>query len=190
MLERQPWWPTRPGLRRTLDVRKLMVQGPDRDTHIWGKVETDPAYRELARSIWMQHFTGPPPPPLRTAEGRRQVFGAQIERAAKAIATLRARGVRVVFVRPPSNGAYYAFESQALPRAQTWDLLLQRTGTPGIHFEDHPEQQGLELPEWSHLSQADARRYTLALAPVVDAQFRRQEATQVTQATALARRAP
>jgi hypothetical protein len=177
VLERQPWWPPRPGLRRDFDVRKLMVQGPDRDTHMWRKVETDLAYRDLCRSIWAQHFTGPPPPPFRTPEGRAQLFGAQIERAAKAVATLRARGVPVVFVRPPSDGDYYAFESKVMPRAQTWDLLLQRTGAPGIHFEDHPEQQGLALPEWSHLTHADARRYTTALAPRVEREFQRLQAS-------------
>jgi hypothetical protein len=183
VLERQTWWPPRPGLRREFDVRKLMEQHADRDTHIWAKVETDIAYRDLCRSIWSQHFTGPPPPPFRTAEGRAQLFGAQIERAAKAVATLRARGVPVVFVRPPSDGDYYAFESKVMPRAQTWDLLLRRTGAPGVHFEDHAQLQGLELPEWSHLTRADARRYTTALAPLVQREFERQRAGSAQVAT-------
>ncbi|QSX79948.1 hypothetical protein I8J32_004260 [Lysobacter solisilvae] len=191
VLERQPWWPLRPELRRHMDVRKLMVLGADRDTHLWSKVETDAQYRALAQSIWAQHFTGPPPPPMRTPEGRAALFGAQVDRAAKAVAVLRARGVPVVFVRPPSDGAYYAFEQAALPRAQTWDLLLQRTGAPGIHFEDHRALQGLELPEWSHLTHADARRFTTALAPLVVREFERQDhARQQAAATATAARTP
>ncbi|MFC5578859.1 hypothetical protein ACFPOA_12655 [Lysobacter niabensis] len=172
-------WPLRPQMRKDTRVRKLMVQdSPDRNTHMWRKVEVDAPYRALARSIWAENFTGPPPPMMDTPEKARALVAAQIERASKAVATLRARGVRVVFVRPPSNGAYYAFEQKAMPRAQTWDVLLQRTGAPGIHFEDYPQLQGYELPEWSHLTAADARRFTAQLQPLVEREFRRQEAGQ------------
>ena len=171
-------WPPRPGLLKDTTVRKLMVQEGDRNTHIWRKVEVDPQYRALARSIWAEKFTGPPPPMMDTPEKARKLMETQIERAAKAIATLRARGVRVVFVRPPSDGEYYAFEQKTTPRARTWDVLLQRTGTPGIHFEDHPQLQGYELPEWSHLTAADAKRFTTALAPLIEREFAREEAGQ------------
>lgn len=172
-------WPLRPGLRKGTRVRKLMVQDSgDRNTHMWRKVEADPQYRDLARSIWVEILNGPPPPMMDTPEKARKLMEMQIERAAKAIATLRARGVRVVFVRPPSDGAYYAFEQKVMPRAWTWDVLLQRTGTPGIHFEDHPQLQGYELPEWSHLTAADAKRFTIALAPLVEHEFARAEPKQ------------
>lgn len=36
--------------------------------------------------------------------------------------------------RPPSDGPYYTFERKALPRNETWDVLLQQTGISGIHF--------------------------------------------------------
>lgn len=177
VLRRQDW-PQRPGLRKDTRVRKLMVQEGDRNTHIWRKVEVDPQYRALARSIWAENFTGPPPPMMDTPEKARMLMETQIDRAAKAIAILRARGVRVVFVRPPSNGEYYAFEQKTTPRARTWDVLLQRTGTPGIHFEDHPQLQGYELPEWSHLTAADAKRFTTALAPLIEREFAREEIGQ------------
>lgn len=171
-------WPPRPGLPKDTRVRKLMVQDGDRNTHIWRKVEVDPQYRALARSIWAEKFTGPPPPMMNTPEKARKLMETQIERAAKAIATLRARGVRVVFVRPPSAGEYYAFEQKTTPRARTWDVLLQRTGTPGIHFEDYPQLQGYELPEWSHLTAADSKRFTTALAPLIEREFAREDQEQ------------
>jgi hypothetical protein len=172
-------WPPRPGLRKDTRVRKLMTQDSgDRNTHIWRKVETDPQYRALARSIWAENFTGPPPPMMDTPEKARKLMETQIERAVKAIAILRARGVRVVFVRPPSDGEYYAFEQKTTPRARTWDVLLQRTGTPGIHFEDYPQLQGYELPEWSHLTAADAKRFTTALAPLIEREFAREQPEQ------------
>ena len=172
---RRQAWPPRPGLQKNTRVRKLMVQDSgDRNTHIWRKVEVDPQYRALARSIWAETFTGPPPPNMDTPAKARKVMETQIDRATKAIATLRARGVRVVLLRPPSNGPYYAFEQKTTPRAQTWDVLLQRTGVPGIHFEDYPQLQGYELPEWSHMTAADARRFTAQLQPLVERELRRQ----------------
>ncbi len=110
---------------------------------------------------------------METPEKRRKVFDAQITKAANAIAKLRARSVPVVFVRAPSNGEYYEYEQTYFPREETWDPLLQRTGAPGIHFDDHPQLQGFELPEWSHLTSADADRFTAALVPLVMVEFAR-----------------
>jgi len=176
VVRRQSWWPPRPGMRGYTRVRKLAEHDADRNTYMWDKVEKDVAYRDLARSIWAQDFAGPMPG-METAEAARKVIDEQIDKTAKAIATMRARGVRIVFVRPPSNGDYYAWEQKYLSRAETWDRLLERTATPGIHFEDYPQLQGYELPEWSHISAADAVKFTEQLAPLVVAEFERLEAT-------------
>ncbi|MGH8213337.1 MAG: hypothetical protein ACREPP_08945, partial [Rhodanobacteraceae bacterium] len=42
------------------------------------------------------------------------------------------------------------------------------TGAPGVHFQDHPELQGLWLPEWSHLATRDAVRFTGSLYAVIE----------------------
>jgi hypothetical protein len=84
------------------------------------------------------------------------------------VAKLRARGVKVVFVRPPSAGPYLEAEERELPRAATFDALLVATGAPGIHFQDYPELQEFELPEWSHLSEPDAERFTAALYAILE----------------------
>lgn len=176
VLKRQAW-PERAGMPVMYAVRKLLVQGPDRGSHIWSKVETDPQYRELARTIWAQRFDAPPPPGMDTPEKLQKVIDKQIERAVDAVARLRARGVSVVFVRPPTGGRYLEFDNKVFPRAKTWDVLLARTGAPGIHFEDYPELQGLELPEWSHLALADARKFTAAVQAIVARDFWPREAT-------------
>jgi len=173
VVQRQDW-PQRPGRPTSMRVRKLSMSEADRNTHMWSKVENDPEYRDLCRAIWAQDFGGPLPGMEKPADKRRLIDG-EIAKAAAAIRTLRARGVLIVFVRPPSSGEYYAYEQKYLPRAETWDLLLQRTGAPGIHFEDYPQLQGYELPEWSHMSASEARRYTAALAPLVEAEFERME---------------
>lgn len=167
-------WPLREGMHKDTRVRKLMTQEADRNTHMWRKVENDPQYRALARSIWAEHFNRPPPPNMDTPDKARRLATEQIARAAKAVATLRQRGVPVVFVRPPSTSAYYAFEQKKLPRPNTWNPLLQRTGAPGIHFEDYPQLQGYELPEWSHLATDDAERFTEVLVPLVERELQAQ----------------
>ena len=171
VLARQPW-PVRAGTHPRISVRKLSNSDADRNTHLWSKLQTDAAYRALARRIWSQQFAGPPPPGFETPAKAAAIAQAQIERAVAAVRTLRARGVRVVFLRPPVIGPYYAFEERITPRAQTWDVLLRRTGEPGISFTDYPQLQGYELPEWSHLSAPEARRFTAALVPIVEEAFR------------------
>jgi hypothetical protein len=168
VVKRQPW-PDRPGKPSNLDVRKLAVTDVDRNTHMWGKVESDPDYRALARKIWTQDFAPSPEDPPR--EEMDKMRDEQIDKAAKAVATLRARGVKVLFVREPSAGPYLEYDNRLFARSTSWDVLLAKSGAPGIHFEDYPELQGLELPEWSHLAYADAQKFTASLHAIVVRDF-------------------
>ena len=169
VLLRQPW-PLRAGAHPNTRVRKLAVQDADRNSHMWSRVVQDAAYRAMSRRIWAERF-GAPPPEMDTAAKRQAVYDKQIDRAVKAVATLRSHGVAVVFVRMPSAGDYYAYEQKYFPRADTWDKLIARTGVPGLHFEDHAEMQGYDLPEWSHMSEAEAQRFTAAFAPLAEQAF-------------------
>jgi hypothetical protein len=168
VLARQPW-PKRRGKASFMSVRKLAETEADRNSYLWSKVETDPQYREMARSIWRQDFqpSAQDPPP----EEERKTEKEQIDRMAKAVAKLRARGVNVVFVRMPSTGEYLAYENREFPRARTWDALLAATGAPGIHFEDYPQLRGYDLPEWSHMTRAEAERFTTALYGIIAHDF-------------------
>jgi len=172
VLARQPW-PARPGKRWFTEVRKLAESESDRNTHLWSKVGDDLGYREIARNIWREGFvpSDDDPTPEEVAKGIHE----QIERAAKAVARLRARGVKVLFVRMPSTGEYLAYENRMFPRARTWDVLLTTTGAPGIHFEDYPQLrpdvQGYYLPEWSHMVRADGERVTAALYRIIERDF-------------------
>jgi hypothetical protein len=168
VLKRQPW-PERPGRGWPMPVRKLAVTEADRNTHMWDKVETDPDYRALMRQVWLHDLalSADDPPPAKRQEKALQ----QIERAVKAVHTLQARGVKVLFVRPPSTGPYLEYDERLFPRKTSWDVLLARTGAPGIHFQDYPELQGLEQPEWSHLSYAAADQYTARLYRIIERDF-------------------
>ena len=174
-------WPLRPGMKPNTRVRKLSDQDVDRNTYMWSKVENDPAYRALVRNIWAERLNGPPPPNMDTPAKVQKLIDQQIQRAVDAIVKLRARGVQVLFVRPPSMGPYLVFETKVFPREKTWDVLLKRTGAPGIHFQDYPELQGYDQPEWSHLSASEAKRFTATLVPIIERDFwkRPAQASQV-----------
>jgi hypothetical protein len=172
VLARQAW-PPRPGKPWPSAVRRLSEHESDRNSYLWSKVADDPQYRGLVRSIWQQRFspaTDPPPAQLR------KTIEEQIDRTAKAVAKLRGRGVQVLFLRAPSDGEYLAYERRLFPRVSTWDALLAASGAPGIHFEDYPELQGYYLPEWSHMTRAEAERYTVALYGVIRRDFWRPDA--------------
>lgn len=168
VLARQAW-PARPGRQWHLSVRKLSETEADRNTYLWSKVSTDLEYRALARSIWHRDLQPSPddPSPQEALKTEKE----QVERAAKVVAKLRARGVKVLFVRMPSGGEYLAYENRNFPRARTWDALLAATGTPGIHFEDYPALQGYYLPEWSHMTRAEGERFTAQLYGIIDRDF-------------------
>jgi hypothetical protein len=168
LLERQPW-PERPGRHVFLDPRKLGYHEVDRNSYVWDKVADDPEYRELWHRIWRDafQFSADYPPPAEALKIEKE----QIARAARVVAKLRARGVKVLFVRLPSSDEYLAFEGRKFPRARAWTALLAATGAPGIYFEDYPELQGYYLPEWSHMTHSEAERFTAALHGVVMRNF-------------------
>jgi hypothetical protein len=168
VLERQPW-PERPGKHAYLGPRKLGYHEADRNSYVWDKLSDDPEYRDLWQRMWRDGFEPGPddPTPAEALKTEKE----QIERAARVVTKLRARGVQVLFVRMPSSGEYLSFENRQFPRARTWAALLAATGAPGIHFEDYPELQGYQLPDWSHMTHSEAERFTAALYGVVTRDF-------------------
>ena len=85
----------------------------------------------------------------------------------KCTRTLRARGGDVVLVRFPASGPVYSSEERSFPRSLSWEPLLRATNVTGVNFADYPQLQGYNLPEWSHMSAADAPRFTRALADLI-----------------------
>jgi hypothetical protein len=170
---RRQHWPVRSGILSRTDVRKLATQNADRNTQIWSKVESDPQYQKLAQDVWAQDFDVPTYKVMELSgpEEFQRVIDKQIDRATAAVSKLRARGVQLVFVRPPSDSRYLEFENREFPRSKTWDVLLQRTGATGIYFEDYPELQGYWLPEWSHLAAKERPRFTEALYGILEREF-------------------
>jgi hypothetical protein len=163
VLKRQKW-PPRKGVNVKSDVRRLFTVSADRNMRMWERMEQDVAYQNRAKEIWREFWTQPDPEMMAAMP---KLVAKQLERSEAAVKKLRARGVKVVFVLHPVDGEFAAFELHAMARPMTWEPLLQRTGAPGIHFQDYPQLQGYWLPEWSHMARADADRYTAALYPLI-----------------------
>lgn len=151
--------PDREGVRRPyLEVWKLAEHSAGRQARMWPRLEADERLRDHARLVWGP-FDGSGPKPEAIDKG--------IAETRKAVDAIRARGGDVMFVRAPSAGLYYESEQAGIPRGKTWDRLLRETGSFGVHFEDYADMQGLEVPEWSHLSADSATRFTRAYVSVL-----------------------
>jgi len=143
----------RPGVEGPMDdIWKLQEVGEHRATHLWDRVEYDPAWRARTRWAWKGFKEKFPFTPQLIAKGQ--------ARAKAAVDKIRARGGDVVFVRPPSDPHLRVNEEAQVPKAKGWDVLLRNTKSVGIHIDDLPAAQGLPLPEWSHLSRKCATVFT------------------------------
>lgn len=170
MLRRLPLR-NRDGVQVRMEVRKLSNMGRDRNSRLWDKLSYDLDYQALARRIWAQAWLPLAQEPEPKRKHILEARGKQIERAVAATHKLQARGVPVTFAQMPYAGHYAISEPDIAPRALTWDPLIAQSGAIGLHFQDHAEMQGYTLPEWSHMSGAEADRFTAALYSLIQAQL-------------------
>jgi len=172
ILERQPL-PLRDGMELDRAVRKVSVTGANRQTYLEPRILRDSTYRQLVRDIWLDGTDSPDRPPLPGADS----VTAMIAELSRDIAKIRGRGGDVAFVRFPSSGRVRELERREFPRPQYWDRIAKEAGAVAIHFEDYPPLNAYDPPEWSHLSRADAERFTRALVPILmDSLARRRAA--------------
>lgn len=161
--------PERPGFRAPPgEPPSFGILDAERRVRMVPEAEVAPL-RDEVRASW-QAILGSVPemPPEIVEAGRQQV----LETVSGHVDAIRGRGGRVLFVRFPSTGWFREIEAKMTPRETYWDALLERTSAPGVHFEDHPELADFDCPEWSHLTAADAERFTRALVPHLEAWLR------------------
>ncbi len=171
--------PLRDGMKPRFDPRKLSIMDENRNTQMWSRVVNDEAYREEAKGQWMLLLkpaappgaSAGPPPPMPDA-----AIDAVINDVKASIDAIRARGGEVLFIQPPVGGPFAQVEQAAFPRERFWDPLLAKTDSAGVTFYDHEEMRNYDLPEWSHLSPPEAKRYSRALVPLVYAELEKKKA--------------
>ena len=134
------------------DIWKVSEVGENRATWMWPRVEYDPEVRARTRWAWKGFKEKFPYTPDLIAKGH--------ARAKTAVASIRARGGEVVFVRPPSAPELRVNEEAQLPKSKGWDQLLANTRSVGVHADDLSHAQDLTLPEWSHLNRKCATVFT------------------------------
>ncbi len=159
-------WPARDGMPpRFLGVKKLSTFDEHREADMWRRVEEDPIYQKRAQDTWttILSFGGPK---LEDSD-----IDAILGEVVDDVKAIESRGGRVVFVRCPSAGPFLEAEAKGFPRPRFWDQLITRTGSQGIHFEDHQQLQGFELPEWSHLARKEKERFTVEVASLIKRQL-------------------
>jgi hypothetical protein len=81
---------------------------------------------------------------------------------------IKARGGQVLFIRTPSSGPFLAGEQQGFPREKYWEKLLAVTDCPGIHFMDYESLAHFSCPEFSHLTPADAMKFTTSFVQILE----------------------
>jgi len=130
----------------------------DRNVEMKARMETDTAFAATIQRVWAGG-----------AARNKAVLKIcdVIDYMRPLLDKFKARGGTPIFVRCPSNGLFLEREKGHMHRDSTWDVLLLETGTPGIHFEDYESLQGLDLPEWSHLSAPDARYFTKEVVSIL-----------------------
>ncbi|MEE4304509.1 MAG: hypothetical protein V2J19_10165 [Wenzhouxiangella sp.] len=101
----------------------------------------------------------PPPPPER--------WRSDLAPIREAVSAIQARGGKVVFLRMPTTDRHWELDSENYPRDRYWDRLSEATGARTIHFADHPELAGLELPDTSHIDGRDRARFTQSLVTIL-----------------------
>ena len=174
--------PLRAGMAPRFDPRKLQRLDRDRNGEMWRRVVDDEAYRKEARDQWLIAFklfapppgpNGEPPPPMPDAAIDAIIAGVKTN-----VDAIRARGGDVVFIQPPAAGPFLEVERNGFPRERFWDRLLEKTASGGVNFLDRPEMMNYDLPEWSHLSPAESKRYSRALVPLVEDALERASAAR------------
>lgn len=130
-----------------------------------GEFEKDTSMQNQVTGLWAMWGALSKDPGIR-GDTLQKIF----DEVKTSITKIKARGGKVIFIRTPSSGGYWANEPIQYPRAAYWDKLLTITNCAGIHFIDYPETKDMICPEWSHLKHSDAVLYTKALIGILKQQ--------------------
>ena len=130
----------------------------DRNMRMTDRTVQDTAFANTVIKTWLFIMQSEGPPP--DVEG---TMGFFLRDAKK----FKERGGNLILVRCPSSDGVLQGETQFLPRAKMFDVLVDSAQVRGYHFEDYEQLTGYKCPEWSHLSGPDADTFTRDLVNIM-----------------------
>jgi hypothetical protein len=129
----------------------------ERNMKMTERTVTDTAFANTIIRVWGFFGKYAPPPDKKST----------MTYFLKDLKKYKARGGTVILVRCPSNGGVRMGENLALPRAAFWDDLVKQAQVKSYHFEDYEQLKNLKCPEWSHLSEKDAKYFTREIVEIM-----------------------
>lgn len=129
----------------------------ERQGTILERVNRDPEFARSLHKVWM----------TRGARVKVPEDDSLTQLAAQAAKKFKNRGGKLILLRCPSSATFWLAERQRYPRERFWDVLVERSESPGYHFDDYPQLKKFELADWSHLAPADAVEFTRSLLTIL-----------------------
>ena len=130
---------------------------PDMDKKHWADAGAATVKGFAAWSGWLQRGHYP----------KKKQYDALQRRFLRSIKRLRAKGGDLVMVAVPMGARLGVLQDKAFPRQRYWDAWVARAEVIGINYEDYDQLSRYVPVDESHLSQADARAFSRALAEIL-----------------------
>ena len=135
------------------------------DKHRWGHADyaaVDAEFHRGYRADGMAEFytTYPLPDPDTWLAGTKPLL--------EATRVIEARGGRVLMVRMPTNGRYWALDEQYFPRRDYWHRLAEQPDVKALHAVEDGPLAAFPLPDGSHLDERDKENFTRILLTRLD----------------------
>lgn len=134
----------------------------NRQSYMTARFLADTSLQNKVKGIWdfFIKMTMEPPATGKKLDSVIQLIKTDVDK-------IQSRGGEVIFVRTPSSGKVWQYESRDFPRVVYWDKLLAATGCKGIYYKDYPAIAQFECPESSHLSPEQAIVFTKNLIRIL-----------------------
>lgn len=150
-------WGVRTGKEKDPPFNSFQYLDSDRNTRMSHRCAHDTAFANSIKRVWKFH----------NKKAKKSPKDEAVLYVDKLVKEFTSRGGNLVFLRSPSTGFYTELEAKNQPRKEYWDVLLQKTGVRGYHYDDYPSLRNFDCPDWSHLSGEDADRFTKAFVSIL-----------------------
>ncbi len=129
----------------------MVTQDRYRNVTMVPKMETDTTHQRVQKDIWdtfgYDNFN---------KDSIESIFAHYLPLINK----YKEKGGDIAFIFSPITGPYRKYAIQNFPDSLYWDRLLIDSKSLGYHYKNYPEMVNMEPPEWSHLNNKDADRFT------------------------------